>query len=148
MLKLELDLKKKILIVDMPEDGYFYIDEKERLYVMGELIKGKYKFICKGSELTEEIANNYVDEVFNPATTSYNAYFGDGYKNYKDDNSFYSSAKKSFISAVEAKGFYWLENPLGDYNTVIKRHIVTGTWKEFEDKTFKNPHIFEILTNK
>lgn len=130
MKQLELNLQKRLIIVE--SDSNFTIDSS-------------IKLICKGSDLTEEIAKGLVEPLWN------------NYKNYLEDNNerpvgnyarlAKQTALESFISAIEAQNHYWGKNPLGDYNTVIKRHIVTGTWQEFEDKTF-NPEktlIFQIL---
>lgn len=103
----------------------------------------EWEFICLGSELTEEIASELVYEI------SYNQY-----KNYKGLLCF-NSAKDSFISTVESKGFYWLENPIsrprnyelwakyGDYTQygiVLTEKCLK--WQEAEEKTFRNPLIF------
>jgi hypothetical protein len=59
MKTLELDLKKKVLIVDA-------INEKEAFDIIFEIFNTKnisdYEFFCKGSELTEEIASELVDK--------------------------------------------------------------------------------------
>lgn len=150
MKTLELKLKKDVLIADA-ENGFnhfkIYDDEIGFIFIENgiprkELIKGSYKFLCKGSELTEEIASELVDYWQNIANDGFI------FENYKDNIPKKSTAKKSFISAVESKGFHWLENP-------IKR-IDLKEWKgtdytfgkymiEFnkaEEKTFRNPLIF------
>ena len=65
------------------------------------------------------------------------------------------TAKKSLISAIESKKFYWLVNPIekpkdyelwakyGDYTQYGK--VLTEKclkWQEAEEKTFRNPLIF------
>ena len=123
MKTLELKLKKDVLIVNLENESAGFIN-------------GDYEFLCDDSELTEEIASELVEnktkhKFENKVLTFYNC------KNLE-----------SFISAVESKGFYWLENP-------IKR-IELKEWKgtdytfgkymiEFnkaEEKTFRNPVIF------
>ena len=76
------------------------------------------------------------------------------YKNYNSESDgSYFSAVKSFISAVESKGFYWLENPIkykktdyeiyADKNQLCRYISKEETlWQEAEEKTFKNPLIF------
>ena len=62
---LELELKKKVLIVDesdfdyyeLSENGIYFKLEKGDRYYLG----WKFEFICKGSELTEEIASELVE---------------------------------------------------------------------------------------
>ncbi len=124
MKTLELKLKKDVFIVDTnaPLEA-IEIDD--------------YEFICKGSELTEEIASELVEE---------GSYFKT-FKNYiTNDNhkrNQLNFAKESFISAVESQGFYWLGNP-------VKIHTLASEnadeylkkWQEAEEKTFRNPLIF------
>ena len=153
MKTLELKLKKDVLIVDendfeyyeLSKNGIYFKIEKGDRYYLG----WKFEFLCKGSELTEEIASELVDYWQN----MYNGGFI--FENYKDNIPKKLTAKKSFISAVESKGFYWLENPIekpinydlwakyGDFTQYGK--ILTEKclkWQEAEEKTFKNPLIF------
>ena len=138
---LELELKKKVLIVDesdfdyyeLSENGIYFKVEKGDRYYLG----WKFEFICKGSYLTEEIASELVEnktkhKFENKVLTFYN------YKNLE-----------LFISAVESKGFHWLDNPISDPNKIIQTSL---SFKKFakhselfdraEEKTFRNPLIF------
>ena len=152
MKTLELKLKKDVLIVDA-ENGFnhFKIYDAEIGFIFiengiprKELVKGSYKFLCKGSELTEEIASELVDYWQNMANDGFI------FENYKDNIPKKLTAIKSFISAVESKGFYWLENPIGNkpmsYNLPLykigNRCDNLKEWQEAEEKTFKNPLIF------
>ena len=136
MKTLELKLKKDVLIVDLEDNE-------------AEFINGNYDFLCDGSELTEEIASELVDYWQNMANDGFI------FENYKDNIPKKLTAKKSFISAVESKKKFWLENPIekpkdydlwakyGDFTQYGK--ILTEKclkWKEAEEKTFKNPLIF------
>ena len=131
MKTLELDLKKKVFIVDLEDDEAGFIN-------------GDYEFLCDGSELTEEIASELVDYWQNMANDGFI------FENYKDNIPKKLTAKKSFISAVESKGFYWLENPISlervrIYESVgdtFKSNGIKKIWQEAEEKTFKNPLIF------
>ena len=160
MKTLELKLKKDVLIVEVDKSfNHFkiYDDEIGFIFIENsiprkELIKGSYKFLCKGSELTEEIASELVE------LTIMNLTYGDNkhkYRSYVNYNLGFNNAKESFISAVESKGFYWLENPIekpinydlwakyGDYTQYGK--VLTEKclkWQEAEEKTFRNPLIF------
>ena len=69
MKTLELKLKKDVLIADA-ENGFnhfkIYDDEIGFIFIENgiprkELVKGSYKFLCKGSGLTEEIASELVE---------------------------------------------------------------------------------------
>ena len=145
---LELKLKKDVLIVEIPRlaDYEFINRECKYLKVGNEEIKlnastlDKFEFLCKGSELTEEIASELVDKSIH---TGLYAYYVD---NIPVNAYCYNSAKESFISAVESKGFYWLVNPIeiierGE-DTEHNRVINQNKWQEAEEKTFKNPLIF------
>ena len=160
MKTLELKLKKDVLIADA-ENGFnhfkIYDDEIGFIFIENgiprkELVKGSYKFLCKGSELTEEIASELVELTIMHLT------YGDNkhkYRSYVNYNLGFDNALESFISAVESKEKFWLENPIekpinydlwakyGDYTQYGK--VLTEKclkWKEAEEKTFKNPLIF------
>ena len=109
-----------------------------------------YDYICKGSELTEEIASELCHNIGNCLTIEGNAYLDD-----EHDEEYFEFAKEAIISAVESKGFHLLENPIsrprnyelwakyGDYTQYGK--VLTEKclkWQEAEEKTFKNPLIF------
>ena len=153
MKTLELKLKKYVLIVEIPRlsDYEFINKECKYLKVGNEEIKlnastlDKFEFICKGSELTEEIASELVDYWQNMANDGFI------FENYKDNIPKKLTAKKSFISAVESKGKFWLENPIEKpinrdefYKSekVDSFEILLKEWQEAEEKTFKNPLIF------
>ena len=137
MKTLELDLKKKVLIIDA-ENGFnhfkIYDDEIGFIFIENgiprkELIKGSYKFLCKGSELTEGIAREFMSDfdAFNQFTLNY-------------------EYLKNLIYMIANKGFYWLENPIeiierGE-DTEHNRVLNQNKWQEAEEKTFKNPLIF------
>ena len=123
MKTLELDLKKKVLIVQPEETG--------NMNYWVTLYSKDWDFICLGSELTEEIASELVEnktkhKFENKVLTFYN------YKNLE-----------LFISAVESEGFHWLENPIEKpkyYDKILTRNCLI--WQEAEAKTFRNPLIF------
>ena len=149
MKTLELELKKKVLIVDendfeyyeLSKNGIYFKIEKGDRYYLG----WKFEFLCKGSDLTEEIASELVHE---------GSYFNT-FKNYITNDNHKSHqlnfAIKSFISAVESKEKFWLENPIEKpinrdefYKSekVDSFEILLKEWQEAEAKTFKNPLIF------
>ena len=134
---LELKLKKDVLIVEVDKSfNHFkiYDDEIGFIFIENsiprkELIKGSYKFFCKGSELTEEIASEFMSDfdAFNQFTLNYEYLI-------------------NFIYIIACKGFYWLENPIeiierGE-DTEHNRVLNQNKWQEAEEKTFKNPLIF------
>jgi hypothetical protein len=142
MKTLELKLKKDVFIVDIPIDA-------KNIYLSGDSVvfntnksciikslNGNYKFLCKGSELTEEIASELVED-------------------YSDVSDLFISCLDDFKKRIERCGFYWLENPIsrprnyelwakyGDYTQygiVLTEKCLK--WQEAEGKTFRNPLIF------
>ena len=155
MKTLELKLKKDVLIVEIPRlaDYEFINRECKYLKIGNEEIKlnastlDKFEVICKGSELTEEIASELVELTIMHLT------YGDNkhkYRSYVNYNLGFDNALESFISAVESKGFHWLENSIGNkpmsYNLPLykigNRCDNLKKWQEAEEKTFKNPLIF------
>lgn len=147
MKTIELDLKKKVLIVDEKDFDYYEIFEEGIYFKLEngdrEFIEGQFFIFGKGLELIEEIASELVDK---------SIYTG-LYAHYVDKipvNTYcYNSAIESFISGVESKKFYWLKNhikhpkdyevfpdSLSMYAEQEKLHLAA------EEKTFRNPLIF------
>ena len=150
---LELKLKKDVLIVDENDFGYYTNIDNEIIFHLGNVrlrrVKGNFKLLCKGSELTEEIASELVEMEY---SVLYKKSF---FIDYDRPSLLLKFAKESFISAVESKGFHWLENPIekpinydlwskyGDYTQYGKKLTKECLkWQEAEEKTFKNPLIF------
>ena len=152
---LELELKKKVLIVEIPRlaDYEFINKECKYLKIGNEEIKlnastlDKFEFLCKGSELTEEIASELVDYWQNMANDGFI------FENYKDNIPKKLTANDALISAVESKGFNWLKHNIKPFSLYDPRsktgchdleeeEIVKKQWQEAEAKTFKNPLIF------
>ena len=134
---LELKLKKDVLIVENEfENKIDFIDNE----------LGIFYFLCKGSELTEEIASELVEEHYMSGVRSYEIYNDYRY----NDARWLDNALDSLISAVESKEKFWLENPIGNkpmsYNLPLykieNRCDNLKKWQEAEEKTFKNPLIF------
>ena len=155
MKTLELKLKKDVLIVEIPRlaDYEFINKECKYLKVGNEEIKlnastlDKFEFICKGSELTEEIASELAEEHYMNGIRSYEIYNDYRY----NDSRWLDNAIESFISAVESKEKFWLENPIekpinrDEYyksEKVDSFEILLQQWQEAEEKTFRNPLIF------
>ena len=132
MKTLELDLKKKVLIIQPEETG--------NMHSWIKIYSDNWDFKCLGSELTEEITSELVDYWQNMANDGFI------FENYKDNLPKKLTANDALISAVESKGFYWLENPIkiierGE-DTEHNRVFNQNKWREAEEKTFKNPLIF------
>ncbi|MGH1520556.1 hypothetical protein [Chryseobacterium sp. JK1] len=133
MKTLELTTNKRLLIVEMT-------GELETTDLYGWNLQ-PVKKICKGSELTEEIASKFVlDHEFYDKNMGRSYH---GYKDYKENDYVLQSAFESFISAIESKGWYWDKNDLTD--SILPPEI--DEWKDAQSKTL-NPSkciIFEIL---
>ena len=133
MKTLELKLKKDVLIVDL--------EDNEATHIEG------YEFLCEGSDLTEEIASELVDETIMYEKHKVKCY---RYRSYIKGFVGFDNAKEAIISAVESKDKFWLENPIGNkpmsYNLPLykigNRCDNLKKWQEAEEKTFKNPLIF------
>lgn len=95
-----LNLKERILVVDT-ESPPMVVGQYE-LDVNGRDIE----FICKGSELSEEIAKGLSERT----GEGHPSYQGDWYIDYSDDDKMCDSALDSFISAIEANGFSFGKN--------------------------------------
>lgn len=146
MKALTLELKKKILIRE-----YKDIDECRMIKSLRGLMPSNgQKLLCKGSELTEDMLFNIVIGGYCSTNgkclyKSYNSFYDDECFNY---------ALESFISVIEAQGYYWGENPILNpaetnfYMPSINESIkLKKRYNEAESKTF-NPEktlIFEIL---
>jgi hypothetical protein len=158
MKQLELKLKKNILIIQSESGNYAYD------YKVDEEGPHPIKFICKGSDLSADIAKGLVEVIWNDFK-NYNEKEPVG--NYK--RLVVNTALESFISAIEAAGYHWGENPLNeprmsDYGWYTSGHPEEDSgwmyeegedkyyealkyYKESESRTF-NPEkciIFEIL---
>ena len=139
MKTLELKLKKYVLIVDendfdyyeLSENGIYFKLEKGDRYYLG----WKFEFLCKGSDLTEEIASELFE--YDDFLNCFKAYID-------TVPSIDKSALKLFIKIFESKGFYWLENPFKDWKSDGEIHDddLDLVYKEAEEKTFRNPLIF------
>lgn len=132
MKSLELSLNKRLLIV---EDGFMY-------YYNGSPLK----YICKGSDLTEDVVKGFIEFKWMPTW---------GAKDYVNENNHFTSALESFISAIESKGYHWGENTVSLEREKIYRNMgdtfkadgILKAWREAESRTF-NPSkciIFEIV---
>ena len=97
MKTLELKLKKEVIIVENEfENKIDFIDNE----------LGIFYFLCKGSELTEEMASELVDYWQNMANDGF------VFENYKNNLPKKLTANDALISAVESKEKFWLENPI------------------------------------
>ena len=151
MKQLQLELNKRLLIVEMTGE----LDTVNVFYWNNQPVEK----ICKGDELTEDIAKRLVESklsgtVLGELITKIKGEKVTIYKNYQSDKWCYT-ALKSFISAIESSGWHWGENPEGKpIYSVVNYGVRPGAYsryvsdlKDWESRTF-NPEktlIFEIL---
>ena len=96
MKTLELQLKKDVLIVDAINQD---IANGIIFQKFGVKILSEFEFLCKGSELTEEIASELVEEHYMNGIRSYEIY-----KDYRyNDSIWLDNELELFISAVKSK---------------------------------------------
>jgi hypothetical protein len=160
-----LNLKKKLLIVELPEGANDIKPPIDRPYMMSYKLKGhRYQFstIAKSvlvgkltdiTDITEEQFEQWVDEFTDLMDIEGN------YRDYKDYIFRFNTAKESFFSYLEKEGIYF-SNPLGGKSSeidIIRASWVDNpitdedrkvwAWQEAEQEVWKleNCYIFEIV---
>ncbi len=155
MKQLELQLKKRLLIVE-------YQDKREAemdLQTHKAFPEYDKTVICLGREFDEEIAKDYVFNILHEHGLEMFEKHNATEKEIQIDHwsGVTDNAFESFISAIEAKGYFWGENPVKKPKTIeyndfdyLGMEIHDRNMKAFRDaesRTF-NPEktlIFEIL---
>ena len=155
MKQLEITTNKRLLIVE-------YADEREAeidFQTHQAFPESDKKALCKGIELAEDVISQYVENFLekmdNPAV--YRKYDATE-KDFEEDHWSHCAddAVHSFISAINASGYYWGENPvkrpIKDDSECAKWQIKAfekkqKEWQESESRTFTPEKciIFEIL---
>ena len=151
-------LKKDLLIVELPENGYYEVFKhgilfKDHLESEREFIEGSYTLLGSPNEIKEEDAMELVE--------SWESVAKDGtrvYQNYKDGIPKKRTALESFNSALE-KEILW-ENPygkepienlqsstFGGEKTIIHRNPMNILWHEAESRTFDRNRILIFVKN-
>lgn len=98
------------------------IDENLETLTINSWNNQPLELICKGSELSEEIAIKYIQYWFNEMTDEL---FCRYYKQSDETNLDYQTALESFISAIEAKQYCWLKP---DENLFAVIEYSVGGW--------------------
>ncbi|MGK6342890.1 hypothetical protein ACMGDK_11660 [Chryseobacterium sp. DT-3] len=126
MKHLELQLQKRLLIVEAGSKGIV------NAWVFNNYgLKSMMNSVCKGPEFNEKIARLYIEptnRIYSPKGWEF------WFRDFTDKASYKTSAIESFISAIEAQGYYWGENQ-------EKEHLEAESRTFHLDKTL----IFEIL---
>ena len=150
-------LKKELLIVELPENGYYEVF-KHGIFVKGhleserEFIEGSYTLLGSPDEIKEEDVKDLVGEGFNISANK--KVFND----YNDDCNCFKTALESFNSALESE-IYW-ENPygkepieslqsstFGGEKTIIHRNPMNILWNEAESRTFDKKRVKMFVKN-
>ena len=154
-------LKKDLLIVELPENNCLSVFPRLILICDRETneyhhIKGSYTILGSPDEIKEKDAMELVEESNEIPFTVYNAYFGDGYKNYKDKNSWFSNPVKSLLSALESE-IFWNVNPFGEeprsYSEVMdgvsndEIYEDVKDWHKAQEKTFDKKRVKIFVKN-
>lgn len=137
MKQLQLELKKRLLIVEMTGE----LDTANVFSWNNQPVEK----ICKGSELTEDIAKGFLHQ------SIHTGLFAHYVKDIPVNTYCYKTALEAFDAVIYAYGYHW-KNPLGISTEEIRqRHgdasDMFNEWLEYEKKTF-NPSeciICEIL---
>ena len=149
-------LKKELLIVELPENGYYEVFKhgilfKDHLESEREFIEGSYTLLGSPDEIKEEDVKDLVEKI----TTRQ-------YKNYGYVPHYFgyllSTALESFNSALE-KEILW-ENPygkepienlqsstFGGEKTIIHRNQMNILWNEAESRTFDRNRTLIFVKN-
>ena len=152
-------LKKDLLIIELPENNWLSVFPRLILICDRETneyhhIKGSYTLLGSPDEIKKKDAMELVEESNEIPFTVYNAYFGDGYKNYKDKNSWFSNPVKSLLSALESEIFW--ENPHGkeepnksyfldDKGSFLRQE--KKQWHKSQEKTFDKKRVKIFVKN-
>lgn len=142
-----LNLKKKLLLVELPEDA---TNVKLRFNRFLTYVKPFSKVVQKFDD-NIELIGKLTDITESQFAELVDRFYNGGYRDYKDKNSFYPdadtdnfflSAKESFFSYFESQGVLF-ENPLAD--SISAPDI--EEWKEEQEKVWilSNCYLFEIL---
>ena len=149
-------LKKELLIVELPENGYYeeYRDGIEvRDFLTDEVLTlANYTLLGSPDEIKDEDVKDLVGEGFNISANK--KVFND----YNDDCNCFKTALESFRSALESE-IYW-ENPygkepienlqsstFGGEKTIIHRNQMNILWHEAESRTFERNRTLIFVKN-
>ncbi|KAA0126413.1 hypothetical protein FY557_17330 [Chryseobacterium sp. SN22] len=152
MKSLEITTNKRLLIVEPPKNyslvhfkygdtrlGFVNLDKANPYDDVIDFTIGKHLHtICRGSDLNEEIAAGMVDSklsgtVLGEIITKIKGQRITVFKNYKNGQWTYT-ALDSFISVIEAQGWYWGENPLTYVKTPAEEIADKNKWVRFMSK--------------
>ena len=138
-------LKKDLLIVELPENGYYEVFKhgilfKDHLEAEREFIEGSYAILGSPDEIKDEDLDGIVSDF-------------DAFQNTGEGIGFYDY-KKGFFDIVE-KEIYWV-NPWGDRMPIFIEASPSAfkfvekekeRWKEAQEKTFDRNRTLIFIKN-
>ena len=138
-------LKKELLIIELPENGYYeeYRDGIEvRDFLTDEVLTlADYTLLGKPDEIKEEDVKDLIERVFI------------NYKDYSGKNRAFGSPINSFNSALESE-IFWDVNPFGitrpsfnDYASLIQYQGDCKDFDEAQEKTFDKKRTLIFVKN-
>ena len=134
-----VELENRHQLAGVSNNGLWYYDElmTKDDYPISYTFDFNIELICKGSELTEEIAKEFIKTSIH---TGLHAHY---VKNVDVNTYCYKSALESFHSLINSSGFYWGKNP---YQGVLRQEFPTA-YEKAESKTFNLDQtlIFKIV---
>ncbi len=141
MKQLEIKTNKRLLVLEP--------NKIEQVEALKTIYKEYGEFICKGSDLTEDIAEGLIHK------SIHTGLFAHYVKNIPVNLYCHKTALEAFGYAIMAYGYHWGENPVSlerenvyrEMGDTFKADGILRVWKEAESRTF-NPEkciIFEIL---
>lgn len=144
-------LKKELLLVELPENGYYeeYLDGIEVRDFLTDEVLTLANYTILGSP--DEIKESDADELVERTGVGHPSYQGEWFVNYKDDESMFESAIKSFNSALEIE-IYWNVNPHLDVKGSVL-DMTLGQWTdkknflEAQEKTFDKKRTLIFVKN-
>lgn len=150
MKQLQLDLNKRLLIVEYETEAECAVEwALMHAFKNPNIVKHGHKVnpICGGSELTENILRTLIKNEISEFLVSWNW----DYVSKEPLNDDFFPPMQSFISAIEAAGYHWGENPvkeprMSDYGWYASGHPEEDSgwmYEEGEDKYYESLKLFE-----
>ena len=139
-----VELENRHQLAGVSNNGLWYYDElmTKDDYPISYTFDFNIELICKGSELTEEIAKEFIKTSIH---TGLHAHY---VKNVEVNTYCYNSALDSFKSLIKSQGYYWGENPIKVHTWASENaDVYLAQWKEAKQKTFnlEQTLIFKIV---
>lgn len=136
MKQLEIKTNKRLLIVEYDDNDPRSNIVDFKSIAMGMDNEEKVDFICKGSDLTEDIAKGFLHQ------SIHTGLFAHYVKGIPVNTYCYKTALEAFDAVIYAYGYHWGENPVKLQNVVLEDgnelnvKVQSKEWIEAESRTF------------